>query len=197
MHKDAEYHLGRSDLEKLINASEQDRDRALITLFVETGIRRFEAAKLVTEDLDVKQGILIVRNGKGRKLRMLPLSKRLLERLKTLCAPNPVAPLFRTAKGGFLSTRQINRIVAASGARAGIRNPNPRQKNVTCHLLRHSFARHWKEVGGSIETLAKILGHASVKTTWDLYGTQSIDDVIHHYHNTITKITNPKKGETR
>lgn len=195
VHKDAEYHLSKRELERLIGAAENERDRALITLFVETGIRRFETAKLVTADLDVKHGILIVRNGKGRKLRMLPLSPRLLERLRSICGANLQTPLFRTARSGPLSTRQINRIVAAAGARAGIRNPNPRQKNVTCHLLRHSFARHWKEVGGNIETLAKILGHASVKTTWDLYGTQSVDDVIHYYRTTITKITNPKKGE--
>jgi integrase/recombinase XerD len=79
VHKDAEYHLTKRELERLISGAESERDRALITLFVETGIRRFEAAKLVTEDLDVKHGILIVRNGKGRKLRMLPLSPRLLE----------------------------------------------------------------------------------------------------------------------
>jgi integrase len=197
VHMDAEYHLKRDDLERLIGGATNERDQALITLFVETGIRRFEAADLLAADLDSEAGVVIVRSGKGGKLRTLPLSDRVLSRLKSIRAPHPDSPLFASVDGSALSTRQINRIIAAAGKRAEVKNPNPRQKNVTCHLLRHSFARHWKEVGGSIETLAKILGHASVKTTWDLYGTQSVEDVIRNYHNIIKKITDPKKGEAQ
>ena len=53
--------------------------------------------------------------------------------------------------------------------------------HLTCHLFRHTFARHWKQRGGDIESLAQILGHASSATTVDLYGTLSIDDVQANY----------------
>lgn len=181
LHRNAEYRLSRPQLERLISSATNDRDRALVTLFVDTGIRRFEAAGLRCADLDLSTGLLTVRHGKGDKLRMLPLSPRLCLALGGLTRSDPDEPLFRRADHQSLSNRQVNRIVARTGDRAGLRNPNPRQRNITCHLLRHSFARHWKEAGGDIETLARILGHESVKTTWDLYGSLSLDDIKRHY----------------
>jgi integrase len=81
----------------------------------------------------------------------------------------------------------LNAIVAEAGRRAGVTNPNPKRSAITCHLFRHSFARLWKDRGGDIEALARILGHASVKTTWDLYGTQSLDDVRRHYRRVLER----------
>lgn len=192
MHKNAEYHLTRAQLQALIAEAMTPRDRALIALFVETGIRRFEAADLESPDVDLAEGWLVVRRGKGGRLRLLPLSARLCALLQPLLADRPTGPLFRGMSGRSLSTRQINRIVAGTGQRAGLHNPNPLRRHITCHLIRHSFARLWKDAGGNIETLAKILGHVSVKTTWDLYGTQSIEDVKRHYHDLIDQITSPK-----
>ena len=72
--------------------------------------------------------------------------------------------------------------MTAAGERAGVKNPNPASGGrLTCHLFRHTFARHWKQRGGDIESLAQILGHASSATTVDLYGTLSIDDVQDNY----------------
>jgi integrase len=71
--------------------------------------------------------------------------------------------------------------VAQAGVRSGIRNPNPKYQHLTCHLFRHSFARVWKARGGSIESLSKILGHESVRTTWDEYGSESLEDVRRNY----------------
>ena len=195
MHRDSEYHLSKSELKRLINGVSNKRDRALIALFVDTGIRRFEAAAIEARDIDFVEEMLIVRCGKGGRLRLLPLSPRLCTLLRELVSPVPSEPVFRTAQGRALSTRQINRIVARAGKHAGLHNPNPRRKNLTCHLIRHSFARLWKDAGGNIETLARILGHVSVKTTWDLYGTQSIEDVKRHYQKLIGVITNPEGKE--
>lgn len=194
MHKNAEYHLTQGQLQALIAGAVNQRNRALIALFVETGIRRFEAAELESQDVDLGAGWLVVRRGKGGRLRLLPLSPRLCDLLRPLVATSPAGPLFRTVRGRALSTRQINRIVAHTGQRAGLHNPNPLRRHITCHLIRHSFARLWKDAGGNIETLAKILGHVSVKTTWDLYGTQSIEDVKRHYHDLIDQITSPRRS---
>ena len=189
VHKNAEYHLSRAQLQALIASATNTRDRALIGLFVDTGIRRFEAADLEGRDIDLDDAWLVARKGKGGRLRLLPLSDRLCDLLRPLVTRPPSGPLFHGRDGLALSTRQINRIVAGVGNCAGIVNPNPRYKNVTCHLLRHSFARHWKDAGGDIETLSRILGHASVKTTWDTYGTQSIEDIKRHYDVVIGAIS--------
>ena len=188
MHANAEYYLSTSELQRLIDGAQSARDKALVTLFVDTGIRRFEASRLLASDLDFKEKLILVRNGKGNKLRMLPMSPRLIQHLKVLTKPGLELPLFKSISNAQLGIRQVNRIVAHAAKNAQIKNPNPRYANVTCHLIRHSFARHWKEVGGNIESLAKILGHSSVKTTWDMYGTQSIADVRKNYQETINKM---------
>jgi integrase len=69
-----------------------------------------------------------------------------------------------------------------------VSNPNPRYRYVTCHLLRHSFARQWKAKNGSIESLSKILGHASPATTLTVYGTESLTEVRRNYDSTMRRI---------
>ncbi len=186
--RNGEYHLTAAQLRKLITSAGTSRNRAILQLFAETGIRRSELVALDVLDIDAKQSMLVVRNGKGGKLRMLPLTSLLRASLIALARRRSSDPVFTSATGERLSVRQVNRIVATSGLRAGLTNPNPRYQQITCHLLRHSFSRLWKAHGGSIETLSRILGHASVKTTMDVYGTESLTDVRRNYANTITKM---------
>ena len=67
-------------------------------------------------------------------------------------------------------------------------DPNPKHENITCHLLRHSFARNWKKQGGSTESLAKVLGHTSVKTTLDEYGTEDLEEVQSNYEKVMSEM---------
>lgn len=150
-------------------------------------MRRCEAAALKMCDVDTARNLIVIRSAKGNKTRQVPVRRELAEALVVL-APEPQGTLFRSRTGGALSARQVNRIVAQAGVRAGVSNPNPKYALVTCHLLRHSFARHWKQVRGSVESLSKILGHASVKTTWDLYGTECLADVQHNYEVTLRRL---------
>lgn len=191
--RNGEYHLPSAQLKALIEAAGTARDRAILQLFAETGIRRGELVALDVSDIDRSQSMLLVRHGKGNKLRMLPLTGAMLRQLVSLAGDRSSGPVFVSLMKKRLSVRQINRVVAATGLRAGIANPNPRHKQITCHLLRHSFSRLWKSHGGSIETLSRILGHASVKTTLDVYGRESWTDVQRNYARTITRIT---KGKT-
>ncbi|MBK7142023.1 MAG: site-specific integrase [bacterium] len=96
--------------------------------------------------------------------------------------------VYQSRQSEALSARQVNRIVVAAGQRAGPTHPNPQRPNITCHLLRHAFARLWKLHGGSIETLSKVMGHSSVATTWDLYGAESLHDMQRNYENTKQKM---------
>ena len=177
----AEYHLTASQLHLLIRSAASFRDRVLVQVLVETGIRRAEVAALQVEDVRRDDGLLVIRHGKGGKLRVVPIARDLSVDLGVLCASRSGGPLFASEGESRLSLRHINRIVARAGRLAGIQNPNPRQRHISCHLLRHSFARLWKAEGGSIDTLARIMGHASVKTTWDLYGREGIEDVKRNY----------------
>ena len=69
----------------------------------------------------------------------------------------------------------------AIGQRADIIHPNPRYRHISPHLLRHSFARNWKRSGGSLESLKRLLGHSSRRTTMDLYGIESQEETEQNY----------------
>jgi len=184
----SEYHLTSAELEKLIRAGRSERDITILRLFAETGIRRFELAELRAGNIDAKNLLITVRNGKGNKTRQIPITDALAVRLTALMNREPSSPLFVSAGGKGLSLRQINRIVAVAARRAGIKQLNPRYKNINCHMLRHSFARLWKNSGGSIETLSKLMGHSDTRLTWRAYGTESIFDIKKNYQKTMRRM---------
>ena len=86
-------------------------------------------------------------------------------------------PVFSGPNGKHLTTRMINYITMEAGKKSGIENPNPRLKNINPHIFRHSIARFLKSNGFSAEWIQNFLGHASYKTTMDMYGTLSIDEM--------------------
>ena len=179
----AEYSLTLKQIEKIIDTSQCLRDKALIQVLAFTGIRRAETAALEVSDILWNEKLLIIRGGKGNKQRLVPLPDFVLSGIQSLIGKRTTEAIFLSRSGRRLSCRQVNRIVVKAGKAAGVSNPNPNQGNITCHLFRHSFARHWKDKKGSIESLSRILGHTSVKTTWDLYGTESLEDIQRNYEN--------------
>lgn len=179
--KNGEYHLTVGQLEKLIRSASTTRDRVILRTLAETGLRRSEMVALQIEDVDLKGRLAVVRRGKGNKLRLVPLTRTLTRDLRSVIDGRSSGAVFLSQRGGHICARHLNRIVAKTGERAGIRTPNPKYRHLTCHLFRHSFARLWKARGGSIESLSKILGHESVRTTWDEYGSESLEDVRQNY----------------
>ncbi len=77
----------------------------------------------------------------------------------------------------------INKIVAKAGRQAGISNPNPARKNINPHIFRHSISRYLKNKSFSTEWIQNFLGHTSYKTTMDMYGTISIDEMQQEAEN--------------
>lgn len=182
------------EVRRVIAAARPGRDRALIRLLAETGIRRAEAANVSREDVRWAERVIVVRNGKGGKTRVVPITRELSDELRSVSARNEGEYLFRGRGSGPLSLRQINRIVADAGRRANVRHPDPGRRQLTCHLFRHTFARLWKDAGGSIESLSKILGHSSQVTTMTLYGTEGLSDVLRNYHATLKRMkTRPQR----
>lgn len=185
--KNSEFFLEPQLIGKLIANTNKKRARLIIALFAYTGIRRHELRVLKVEDIfHVERKIII--NGKGRKQRIVFYPEEINEFLLTHLKGRTRGYLFPNKNMKPLSLRTINNIVALAGKKAGIKNPNPRYKNITPHLFRHSLARNWKRAGGSLETLQKILGHESLKTTMDLYGTQSIQETELNYRELTDKL---------
>lgn len=189
----AEFHLTAGQVEALIASGATPRDRVLLRLLAETGVRRAEAAALQWRDVDTTKRLVVIRRGKGGKLRVVPVTRELATELNALRDTAHDGPVFASRQAQSLSVRQVNRIVVAAGKRAGVKHPNPRCQQVTCHLLRHTFARLWKAEGGSIESLSKVLGHTSPETTWLVYGTESLADVQANYDAMMERIRRKRR----
>jgi integrase/recombinase XerD len=125
-------------------------------------------------DIDSKRGVIIIRQAKGKKDRIVPLSVKALEMLREYYkAFRPVTWLFEGQTKGPYDERSLSNVLAQAVAKAKIKKP------VTLHWLRHSYATHLLENGTDLRYIQEILGHNSSKTT-ELYthvSTKSIRNV--------------------
>lgn len=143
------------------------RDRAILELFYATGVRRAELANLAVFDLDVERRALMVREGKGRKDRMIPTGERaaiwceryIAEARPELAAEPDERALFLTAKGVKFNVVSLSRLVGSYIRQAGIAKPG------ACHIFRHTMATLMLEGGADIRYVQQMLGHSSIEST--------------------------------
>ncbi len=138
------------------------RDRAVLTLLYGCGLRISEALSLTRADAPLPETLRI--KGKGSKTRMVPVLPAVRKAVDDYLAElpfNPAAtePLFRAARGGPLSARQVQAMVQRLRGRLGL------PKSATPHALRHSFATHLLGAGADLRSIQELLGHASLSTT--------------------------------
>lgn len=135
-------------------------------LLYSTGLRRTELARLHRYDADLARNLLFVREGKGRKDRVVPLGARAggwLERYLAEARPRllgePSETLFVSDWGQPITPEQVATAVRKAKLRAGIEKPG------ATHLLRHACATHMLEGGADVRHIQALLGHASLATT--------------------------------
>jgi len=139
------YHLKPSDVRKLLLAAANFRDRCLIKTLSWLGVRRRELTQLDIRDLDAERKRVTIREGKGRKTRVIPIiDDEYLSDLLILIGSRKTGPLFLSNRNGLMAPRSVNHIAATLGAKAGVTNPNPRLTHLNPHLFRHSIARFLK-----------------------------------------------------
>ena len=138
------------------------RDVAVVTLLYGCGLRISEALSLTLGDLPLGEVLRIT--GTGRKERVVPVidpARNAVARYRRLM-PFEGAPdeaLFRGVRGGPLSARQIQKVMAQARMQLGL------PATATPHAMRHSFATHLLEAGGDLRAIQELLGHASLSTT--------------------------------
>lgn len=155
------------------------RDRAILELFYSTAIRRTEMARLKLPDLNREKRILWVRQGKGRKDRVVPVGQRALawvekyiEDVRPLLAVDPAEQaLFLTGYGQAFNEEVLGRNVAELIRKAGIE-----REGAGCHLFRHTCATHMLEGGADIRYIQQLLGHEKLETT-AIYTEVNIDQL--------------------
>lgn len=143
------------------------RNRAILETLYSTGIRRMELIRLQIFDLDIDRQTLMIREGKMKKDRILPIGERALAWLrKYLEEVRPgwvVEPdsgtLFLTMRGEFISPHFVTKIVKDYLAQAKI------GKSGSCHMFRHTMATLMLEGGADIRYIQQMLGHAKLETT--------------------------------
>ena len=165
--------LSSEEIEALVAAPDKTmwigrRDRTLLLVLVQTGLRVSELTSLRCESVVLGTGAHVQCDGKGRKRRCTPLRRDAIDALTAWleehCA-GPQTPLFPSSRGGRLSTDAVERLVVKHAKIAGNRCPSIVEKNVTPHVLRHSAAMALRQEGVDLSVIALWLGHESVETT--------------------------------
>lgn len=158
----------------------QRRDRALMEFLYATGLRVSELAGLQTVDMHLRDRLVRV-TGKGGKERIVPFhegAQRVMEEYLAAAARQFQAPsptVFRNARGGPLTARSVERIVAKTYHQLVATH-----RHVHPHLFRHSFATHLLQHGASLRVIQELLGHSSLATT-EKYTTLDYEDLLRTY----------------
>ena len=163
--------LSIEDVEAILRAADHSsvtglRDRAMMEVLYSTGLRRTELANLRRYDADLSRLIVFVREGKGRKDRVVPIGERAALWLDKYMVRS--RPLFIGAECDALFVNDYGEPVTpdylASKVRrymeeAGIDKPG------SCHLFRHACATHMLDNGADIRFIQAMLGHAALSST--------------------------------
>jgi integrase/recombinase XerD len=144
------------------------RDRAILEVLYSTGIRRAELAHLAVTDVDHERQTLLVRQGKGKKDRLIPAGQRALAwvrryladaRPKLAVAGEDDGTLFLTSGGTPFGLDALTRLASGYVKASGV------PKTGACHLFRHTMATLMLEGGADIRCIQAMLGHAELSTT--------------------------------
>jgi integrase/recombinase XerD len=163
--------LSNDEIGKVLTPESQEtpeslRDQAILELAYASGLRLSELKNLRLEQLHLEAGFINV-IGKGNKERVVPVGKKAVEALNRYIAnarpkfitPKSPANVFLTKRGTPFASVTLWLRIKKRISRAGI------SRNITPHMLRHSFATHLLEHGADLRVIQELLGHANISTT--------------------------------
>lgn len=173
--------LSREEVRRILETPVNLKHRAMLSIIYACGLRRSELLNLKISDIDSKRGLLVIRQSKGRKDRIVPIGEKILGLLREYYKLyRPVIWLFEGQKKGIpYSPESLAKVLVNASKKAGIRKP------VTLHWLRHSYATHLLESGTDLRYIQELLGHSSSKTT-EIYthvSTKNLQKIISPFDN--------------
>ena len=158
--------LDGNDIDRLLEAAASGtkfyakRDVAIISLLAGSGLRRNELASLEVSDIDLDAGAVLIRHGKGRKQRRVPIWGEKLVAIRDHVAALPEgSPLWPSKRGGPMTPAGIWRVVKRLCAKAEL------DPDISPHTLRHAYATAAHAAGLDTISLKNALGHANIGTT--------------------------------
>jgi integrase/recombinase XerD len=193
-------HFTLEEVERVLNtpdlrSAEGVRDRAMMETLYSTGIRRAELASLDLSDLDADAGTVRVRQGKGKRDRMVPIGERAVAWVaKYLAEVRPEyavrvdeLALFLNHFGRRFRRDQLSQSIHRYIKDAGVTKPG------ACHLFRHTMATLMLENGADVRFIQEMLGHAELSTT-EVYTHVSIGKLKEIHRATHPARLERKKG---
>jgi len=153
--------LSKLEVKSILESPINLKHRAMLSLIYACGLRRSELLNLTLKDVLSDRHLLFIRQSKGKKDRMLPISDKLISMLREYYrAYKPKTWLFEGQNPGEqYSERSLQLVLNQALNKARINKP------VTLHWLRHSYATHLLENGTDLRYIQELLGHSSSKTT--------------------------------
>jgi integrase/recombinase XerD len=143
------------------------RDRSIIETLYSTGLRRSELIHLDIGDIDMAEGMVWVRQGKGNKDRRVPIGERAIQWVERYLEEwrsqrpraNQCQVLYLSEKGYPLRIGDVGQKIRDYKQQANIQQPGG------CHLFRHAMATHMLDNGADIRHVQEMLGHVSLSST--------------------------------
>ncbi|MCZ2083317.1 MAG: site-specific integrase [Flavobacteriales bacterium] len=153
--------LSKEEIKAILEAHQNIKHKTMLSLIYSCGLRRSELLHLKPTDIDSKRNIVIIRQSKGKKDRITPLSPKILALLREYYSIyKPTTFLFEgSQKGSCYSEHSLHNVLKQALAKVKITKP------VTLHWLRHSYATHLLESGTDLRYIQELLGHNSSRTT--------------------------------
>jgi len=156
--------LTTKEIKQLYNQCETYKERAVLGIYYGLGLRRSEGIKLDVKDVHFRTNLLYVREGKGAKRRVVPMSDQVKSDLRNYLFKERNAKANETSflvgqMGRRMNATMIIRTLKELLEKAQI------EKEITLHGLRHSIATHLLENGLSVENVRDFLGHSFLEST--------------------------------
>jgi integrase/recombinase XerD len=153
--------LSKEEVKLILSVHKNVKHKTMLSLIYACGLRRSELLQLKPNEIDSKRGLLIVKQAKGRKDRIVPISEKIIEILREYYKMyRPKIWLFEGQNAGEkYSEKSLQNVLKQALEKAKIKKP------VSLHWLRHSYATHLLEAGTDLRYIQELLGHKSSKTT--------------------------------
>lgn len=160
------------EIKQLYEVAESYREKAILGIYYGCGLRRSEGVALNIKDISFKSSLLYVREGKGKKRRVVPINEKVKEDFmnyyyterslyttKRTGKPVNVQAFILSSQGNRMSASTCNLLIKELVERAGV------EREISLHSLRHSIATHLLNNGLSIEYVRDFLGHKHLEST--------------------------------
>ncbi|MBI2110102.1 tyrosine-type recombinase/integrase, partial [Candidatus Woesearchaeota archaeon] len=165
------YYLPIEEINQIITAAKNLKERVVLKLLARTGIRRFELCQILVQHVDFKNKSVYIPHGKGDVPRSVPVDEDTLQDIQFYIGSRQHGKLIQSNNkdSDGIDESRINIMVKNSAIRAGIKNPDPTKKYVNPHIFRHSLIRHLLKEKMPMNMIQQIAGHSDARITLQMY----------------------------